>query len=134
MSCIKAKLAAVNRESITVELESGERFVLPFERYGYFRFCTIAELENVVCDGFALEWPEAMIDLELDLLRHPEKEGTPAPVEKWLAVREQIRRKNAIRENAARAGRSRSFRKSAAAKINGGKGGRPRKRETALIS
>ena len=32
MSCINAKIAAVSRESITVELESGERFVLPFER------------------------------------------------------------------------------------------------------
>ena len=47
----------------------------------------------MTCDGFALEWPEAMIDLELDLLRHPEKEGTPTPVDKWLAFRENLRKK-----------------------------------------
>ena len=76
MPCIEAKLASVSRDSITVELNTGEKFILPFDRYGYFRFCSIAELEHVTCDGFALEWPEAMIDLELDLLRHPERKNT----------------------------------------------------------
>lgn len=127
MSCIEAKLAAVSRDSVTVELADGERFVLPFDRYPYLRYCTIAELEHVACDGFALEWPEAMIDFELDLLRHPEKEGAPAPVEKWLAVRNKLRRKAAIRENAAKAGRATSAAKLAAARCNGKKGGRPRK-------
>lgn len=127
MNCIEAKLAAVSRDSVTVELEDGERFALPFDRYPYFRHCTIAELEHVVCDGFALEWPEAMIDLELGLLRHPEQEGTPTPLEKWLAVRNKLRRKAAIRENAAKAGRVTSAAKLAAARCNGKKGGRPSK-------
>lgn len=132
MNCTEAKLAAVSRDSITVELD-GERFVLPFERYGYFRYCTIAELEHVTCDGFALEWPDAMIDLELDLLRHPEKEGTPVSVEKWLAVRETLRNKAAIRENAARAGSAKSARKHASSRKNGALGGRPKKKkETAF--
>lgn len=133
MNCIEAKLAAVSRDSITVELSNGERFELPFSRYGYFRHCAIAELEHVVCDGFALDWPDAMIDLELDLLRHPEKEGTPVSVEKWLAVRESLRRKAAVRENAVRAGSVKSARKNASSRKNGAMGGRPKKKkETAF--
>jgi len=130
MPCIEAKLASVSRDSITVELNTGEKFILPFDRYGYFRFCSIAELEHVTCDGFALEWPEAMIDLELDLLRHPEKEGTPTPVDKWLAFRENLRKKAAIRENALRAARTKSARKAASSRINGKKGGRPKKEQS----
>lgn len=132
MICIEAKLAAVSRDSITVELNTGEKFVLPFNRYGYFRFCSIAELEQVTCDGFALAWPEAMIDLELDLLRHPEKEGTPTPVDKWLAFREAFRKKAAIRENALRAAHTKSIRKAASSRMNGTKGGRPKTKQTAV--
>ncbi|NMA19315.1 MAG: DUF2442 domain-containing protein [Lentisphaerae bacterium] len=132
MPCIEAKLASVSRDSITVELNTGEKFILPFDRYGYFRFCSIAELEHVTCDGFALEWPEAMIDLELDLLRHPEKEGTPTPVDKWLAFRENLRKKAAIRENALRAARTKSARKAASSRINGKKGGRPKKEQNPM--
>ena len=116
-------------DSITVEA-CGELFVLPFARYGYFRYCTIAELEHVTCDGFALDWPDAMIDLELDLLRHPEKEGEPASVEKWLAVRESLRKKSVIRENASRAGSTKSARKHVSSRKNGALGGRPKKGKT----
>ncbi len=47
-----------------------------------------------------MEWPEAMIDLELNLLRHPEREVTLTPVDMWLAFREAVRKKATIRENA----------------------------------
>lgn len=127
MNCTEATLAAVSRNSVTVELANGERFTLPFDRYPYFRYCSIAELERVTCDGFALEWPEAMIDLELELLRHPEKEGEPAPVEKWLALRSRLREKAALRENAGKAGSIKSAAKLIAARRNGAKGGRPKK-------
>ena len=133
MNCIEAKLAAVSRDSITVEL-GNERFVLPFERYGYFRYCTIAELEHVICDGFELDWTEAMFDWELDLLRHPEKEGEPVPVEKWLAVRETLRKKAAVRENAIRAAKSKSARKSEASRRNGALGGRPKKKKELILA
>lgn len=128
MPCIEAQLTDISRDSLTVELNNGEKFVLPFERYGYFRFCTIAELAHVTCDGFALEWPEAMIDLELELLRYPEKEGTLTPVDKWLAFREELRQKKAIRANALRAAHTKSLRKAASSRINGKKGGRPKKK------
>ncbi len=134
MSCIEAKLAALSHDSLTVELGTGERFELPFDRYGYFRYCTIAELDHVVCDGFALDWPEAMIDLELDLLRHPGKEGEPAPVEKWLAVREKLRKQIAVRENAKRASHVKSAKKAAAARLNGSKGGRPKKKTEPVLA
>ena len=128
MSCINAKLTELCRDSLTVELETGERFVLPFSRYGYFRYCLISELENVVCDGYSLEWPDAQIDFELELLRHPENEGELVPLDKWLAYREKMRRKAALRQVASRAGRVRSSRKAAAARRNGALGGRPRKK------
>ena len=128
MPCIEAQLTDISRDFLTVELNNGEKFVLTFDRYGYFRFCTIAELEHVTCDGFALEWPEAMIDLELDLLRHPDKEGTPTPVNKWLALREELRKKTAIRANALRAAHTKSLHKAASSRINGKKGGRPKKK------
>ncbi len=41
-----------------------------------------------------------MIDLELNLLRHPEREVTLTPVDMWLAFREAVRKKATIRENA----------------------------------
>ena len=78
------------------------------------------------------KWPERMIDLELDLLRHPEKEGTPTPVDKWLAFRETLRKKAAIRENALRAARTKSARKADSSRINGKKGGRPKKKQASI--
>ena len=129
MPCTNAKLTELHRDSITVELDTKERFVLPFSRYGYFRYCTISELENVVCDGFSLEWPDAQIDFELDLLRHPEREGELVPLDKWLAYRANVRKQNVVREIASRAGRATSARKSAAARRNGALGGRPRKKK-----
>lgn len=133
MNCIEARLKSVSRDSIAVELSGGETFVLPFTRYGYFRYCTIAELENVICDGFALEWPDAMIDLELELLRHPDQEGKPVSVEKWLSVREKLRNQAAIRLNASRAGKTKSARKQAASRRNGALGGRPRKKAVPVL-
>ncbi len=132
MSCIDAKLTELHRDSLTVELSNGERFVLPFSRYGYFRYCPITELENVVCDGYSLEWPDAQIDFELELLRHPEREGDLVPLDKWLAYREKVRQQTARRQIAARAGSVRSKRKSAAARRNGALGGRPRKKRDAV--
>ena len=130
MSCIEAWLADLRRDSLTVELATGEKFVFPFDKYGYFRHCPISELEHVVCDGFSLEWPEAQIDFELELLRHPEMEGDLIPVDKWLAYREKQRQREALAAVTARAGSTRSARKSAAARRNGARGGRPRKRDT----
>ncbi len=134
MNCIDVKLTAISRDCIEVELGSGESFRLPFSRYPWFEYCTIRELEQVQCDGMALEWPEAMIDLELDLLRHPEREGTITPVEKWLKVRDELRRRAALREHARKAGSATTPRKAAASRANGSKGGRPRvnRKEPAL--
>lgn len=132
MNCIEAKLTDLRRDSLTVELSSGEKFVLPFRKYGYFRYCPITELENVVCDGFSLEWPDAQIDFELELLRHPEREGDLVPLDKWLSYREKLRRQTALRQAAARAGHAKSDRKSAAARQNGALGGRPRKKQVVL--
>ena len=129
MPCIKAQLTELHRDSLAVELDTKERFVLPFSRYGYFLYCTIAELENVVCDGFSLEWPDAQIDFELELLRHPEREGELVPLDKWLAYRAKVRKQAVVREIVSRAGHATSARKTAAARRNGALGGRPRKKQ-----
>ena len=68
-----------------------------------------------------------MIDLELNS-RYPEKEGTLTPVDKWLAFREELRQKKAIRANVLRAAHTKSLRKAASSRINGKKGGRPKKK------
>ena len=128
MTCIDAKLTELHRDSLTVELSNGEKFVLPFDRYGYFRHCTISELEHVVCDGFSLEWPDAQIDFELELLRHPEREGSLVPLDKWLAYRDKVRQTRTVREITSHAGRATSPRKAAASRRNGALGGRPRKK------
>ncbi len=128
MNCMDAEFKTITRDYIEVEITGGECFRLSFDRYPYFRHCSLEELENVHCDGLSLEWPDAMIDLELDLLRHPEREGHLAPVESWLKVREELRRRAALKVAARRAGSTLSARKAAASRANGIKGGRPRKK------
>lgn len=128
MSCMDAELKAITRDYIEVVIEDGELFRLPFDRYPYFRHCSLEELERVHCDGLSLEWPDAMIDLELDCLRHPEHGEHPAPVEAWLKVREELRNRAALKAAARRAGRTVTARKAAASRANGCKGGRPRKK------
>ena len=56
MPCIEAKLAAISRDSITVELDTGEKICSSFRPlWLFFGSGSIAELEHVTCDGFALE-------------------------------------------------------------------------------
>lgn len=128
MNCMDAELKTITRDYIEVEIAGGECFRLSFDHYPYFRHCSLEELERVHCDGLSLEWPEAMIDLELDLLRHPEKGEHLASVEAWLSIREELRNRTARKAAASRAGRTVTTRKAAASRANGIKGGRPRKK------
>lgn len=127
-TAIETWIEEITADHITVALATGEKFVLPFERYGWFPYCTLREILNVECDGDGLSWPDADIDLEVDLLRHPEKEGTPWSVEHWMRVRELDRQREAMRAAGTKGGSVKSEKKSAASRKNGALGGRPKKK------
>eukprot|EP00831_Metopus_contortus_P053417 TRINITY_DN44881_c0_g1_i1.p1 TRINITY_DN44881_c0_g1~~TRINITY_DN44881_c0_g1_i1.p1 ORF type:complete len:212 (+),score=41.56 TRINITY_DN44881_c0_g1_i1:1-636(+) len=123
---VKPQVTEVSFEQITV-VYGDEIFVLPFKRYPWFAECTLHEIQHVELLGDGLEWPDAVIGLELDLLRHPEKGGKLPSLDGWRKIRASVRAKEA-RKTFAKAGGSKvSIRKAAASRTNGAKGGRPRK-------
>lgn len=91
------RLTNISIDGIEVTFNN-EVFQLPYARYPWFRHCSASELENITFDGSALEWPDAVIDLELDLIRHPEKEGEITSVANWLMLRARVRKKETARK------------------------------------
>ena len=122
----KPEVTDVSFDHISVTF-GNETFILPFERYPWFAECTLHEIQHVELLGDGLEWPDAVIGLELDLLRHPENAGKMPSLDGWRKIRASVRAKEA-RKTFAKAGGSKvSLRKAAASRANGAKGGRPRK-------
>jgi hypothetical protein len=104
-------------------LVNGKTYVLPFDRFKWFRFCTIEELLNVERQGAAVVWPAVDIGMELEAIEHPEKYTSYVSVKKWQAMR----RKRLLAEIGKKGGAARSASKAAASRANGKKGGRPRR-------
>ena len=98
---------------IVVDLDNGCVFAFPASRVQGLENATAAELADVelVADGYALRWPSVNADIRI--------EGALTGIfgsKKWMQ-----------RLAASEAGKKTSPRKSAAARENGKKGGRPKK-------
>ena len=118
------KITGLTADNLNISV-NGKVYVLPFDRFKWFRFCTIEELLNVERQGDAVVWPDVEIGMELSAIEHPEKYTSYISVKKWQAMR----RKKLLADIGKQGGAVRSARKATASRANGKKGGRPR-RET----
>lgn len=116
------KITGLTVDNLNIEVD-GKVYVLPFDRFKWFRFCTIEELLNVERQGDAVVWPDADIGMELKAIEHPEKYTSYVSVKKW----QSMRRKKLLSEIGKSGGAARSARKAASSRANGTKGGRPRR-------
>jgi len=123
----KPEVTEVSLDHITVVL-GAETFILPFKRYPWFEECTLREIKHIELLGDGLEWPDAVIGLELELLRHPENASKLPSLDGWRKIRASVRVKEARKTFAQTGGSTVSTKKAAASRANGAKGGRPRKK------
>ena len=97
----------------------GREFFLSFADFPWFEYCSTAELRGVTADRWGVYWEALDIDLPIEALENPERFPVKVSIDAWLKARAR---------NAARAmGAIRTARKSAASRLNGQKGGRPKK-------
>ena len=116
------KITGLTADNLNISV-NGKGYVLPFDRFKWFRFCTIEELLNVEHQGEAVVWPDVEIGMELEAIEHPEKYTSYISVKKWQAMR----RKKLLADIGKQGGAVRSARKATASRANGKKGGRPRR-------
>ena len=116
------RITGLTADNLNISVD-GKVYVLPFDRFKWFRFCTIEELLNVERQGDAVVWPSVDIGMELEAIEHPEKYTAYVSVKKWQAMR----RKRLLSEIGKKGGTARSSRKAATSRANGKKGGRPRR-------
>lgn len=117
---VKVTGLTVNQLKISVD---GKTYTLPFDRFQWFRHCTIEELLNVEQQGTAVVWPSVDIGMELEAIKKPEKYTSYVSVEKW----QEMRRKKLLAEIGKKGGATKSTRKAKSSRANGKKGGRPKK-------
>jgi Protein of unknown function (DUF2442) len=105
------------RGRILLELDNGAEFSFPPALAMGLADATPAQLADIVLSplGTGLHWPQLDVDLTVDGLLH----GVFGS-RSWM------------RSHAARAGAVRSPAKASAARVNGAKGGRPRKVQLAI--
>ncbi len=105
----------------------GKVYRIDFDRYPYFKSCFVSELYNVKASAIGLHWPDADIDLEIEYLENPPENPSNVSLDWWKAQRRRI-----LSRLGSAGGSSRSPRKVAASRVNGAKGGRPKKK-TSLV-
>lgn len=118
-------ISDVDNFGITLNCD-GRKYRLNFSHYPWFEYCTIREILNVRADRWGVYWDDAGIELERESFEHPESYPLKVSIDKWLEERR--------RKAAAVLGRTITPKKSAASRANGHKGGRPRKKKSALIT
>ena len=116
------KITGLTADNLNISV-NGKIYVLPFDRFKWFRFCTIEELLNVERQGDAVVWPAVDIGMELEAIEHPETYTSYVSVKKW----QTMRRKRLLADIGKKGGEARSTRKAVASRANGKKGGRPRR-------
>ena len=128
-AAVKAEILKVSPEFIEVGYR-GKAYRLNFDRYPWFRYCTLSEIFNVRASAGGLHWPDADIDLEVAFIDNPPERMSDMTLANWLRWRRNRRQV----EGGRKGGRSASPVKRRTAAENGRKGGRPRKSHGDLIS
>ena len=119
---VKAEIVKLAPDFIEVSYRGKTRH-LDFERYPWFRYCTLSELFNVHGSARGLPWPDADIDLDMEFIDNPPADIAWISIDNWLRWRRNYPQVEAGRKG----GSSTSPAKRLAAAANGRKGGRPRK-------
>ena len=102
-----------DQDAVRLVLRSGVQWIIPRRSFPQLRYTTGKELGNVGIEGEAIRWN--MLDLDVSILGIAEQTLGPG-----FFARVSGRIRGSVTSNA----------KAAAARRNGAKGGRPRKRKT----
>lgn len=125
----KVKVLEITDKYISVKLDEKE-YKLPFSQYPWFEYCTIKEISSVYYDGTGLCWDDAGIDLEIEMIKNPDKAINIISLEKWI----EIRKKTYSIETGKIGGSSKSKAKIRASRLNGKIGGRPAKIKEKILN
>ncbi len=119
---LTAKIVELSRDSMLVDY-CGKVYNIDFNRYPYFRSCFVSEIYNVKASACGLHWPDADIDIEVEYIENPPEDCCTVDDAWWKEQRKRL-----LSRLGSIGGSVKSPRKSAASRLNGAKGGRPRKK------
>ena len=120
-----ASISAIDAGGFILNLD-GKEYRLDFSVYPWFEYCSIREMLDVRSDAYGVYWDEAGIELERKSLEKPEEYPLKMPIDKWFEERR--------RKAASILGRMITPEKSRASRLNGRKGGRPRRKAAVTLS
>ena len=107
-------------------LVNGKEYFLRYTDFPWFEYCNAVELRDMTADRWGVYWNTLDIDLSIESLENPERFPEKISVAAWLRARN--------RRAAQTLGNIRSARKAATSRLNGTKGGRPRKKKNLVLA